>query len=197
MDQAMDRYADGDTAAFEVLYDQLSPRIHAFLLHHTRNAALAEDLLQQTFLQIHRNRGHFRSGSPVLPWALAIARRLAIDVGRRSRFEVHEADHAMPESAGSDPLPDAVASARQLDGRFQAELAKLPESQRTAFLMIREQGLSTAEAAAGSWGRPPSSWGRWPSVAWRCRMAFPCCSIRSSRARRSPRPGGSACSASS
>ncbi|MBS2030490.1 MAG: sigma-70 family RNA polymerase sigma factor [Deltaproteobacteria bacterium] len=148
LDQAMARYAEGDEPAFAVLYDELSSRLFSFLIKQTRDQARAEDLLQQTFLQLHRSRGHFKPGSPALPWALAIARRLAIDASRRARFSSHESEEAIAEAVGGDPLPDAVLSARQLHGRFQEELAKLPESQRNAFVMIREEGLSTAEAAA-------------------------------------------------
>ena len=51
-------------------------------------------------------------------------------------------------AVGSGLLPDALLSAKQLDGRLQVELARLPESQREAFNLIRQEGLSLAEAAA-------------------------------------------------
>jgi len=86
-DAAMERYANGDGAAFADLYDAIAPRLLAFLRRATRDGVAAEDLMQQTFLQIHRARGSFIPGAPVIPWALAIAKRLMIDGARRQRID--------------------------------------------------------------------------------------------------------------
>src|SRR4051812_41474393 len=74
-DLAMERYAEGDDAAFALVYDALAERLLAFLRRRLGSMSRAEDLLQQTFLRMHRARGSFVSGSAVLPWAFAIARR--------------------------------------------------------------------------------------------------------------------------
>jgi len=78
-DAAMERYARGDEAAFAELYDAIAPRLLGFLRKATRDASAAEDLMQQTLLHMHRARGSFIPGAPVLPWAFAIARRLLTD----------------------------------------------------------------------------------------------------------------------
>ena len=54
----------------------------------------------------------------------------------------------MAQAPSGAPHPDAEVSALQLADRVRDELMRLPESQRTAFLMIRAEGLSTAEAAS-------------------------------------------------
>src|SRR5262245_58232460 len=84
--EAMDRHADGDAAAFRTIYDLLVPRLKAFF--STRDPSRAEDLVQQTLLQIHRARQTFVRGSDVYPWAYAIGRRLLIDAHRRKKFEL-------------------------------------------------------------------------------------------------------------
>ena len=84
---AMERYARGDEAAFAELYDAIAPRLLRFLCGATRDAFAAEDLMQQTLLHVHRARGTFIAGSPVMPWALAIARRLMTDRARRRQVE--------------------------------------------------------------------------------------------------------------
>src|SRR5215470_6996903 len=86
-DAAMERYSKGDDAAFAQVYDALAPRLLGFLRKSTRDEFAAEDLMQQTLLQIHRARGSFISGARVMPWAFAIARRLIIDTARRHRIE--------------------------------------------------------------------------------------------------------------
>src|SRR5262245_36731869 len=84
LDAAMDRYARGDDTAFGEIYDKLAPRLFGFLLRYTRDRSKAEDVVQQTMLQIHRARGRFMPGAEVTPWAFAIARRLLIDQHRRA-----------------------------------------------------------------------------------------------------------------
>src|SRR5258708_12316377 len=96
----MDRYANGDDGAFGDLYDLLAPRLYGYLVRQTRNTARAEDLVQQTFLQMHCARGRFVPGADVVPWAFAIARRLLIDGVRRSGREV---SLELREEAGAPP----------------------------------------------------------------------------------------------
>ena len=143
----MERYAGGDDEAFSALYDALAPRLLQFLMRQTRDDSRAEDLLQQTMLQIHCARGRFIQGAEVLPWAFAIARRLLIDSYRRRKHEV---------SSGSDPAGDATSAHQPVDDRLHAlrvakdverVLAEMPEAQRVAFELVKKDGLSMKEAA--------------------------------------------------
>lgn len=145
---AMDRYAAGDETAFSELYDLLAPRIYAFLLRQTRNPARAEDLLQQTLLQMHCARATYDSGADVLPWAFAIARRLVIDGYRKSRREVLGIEEAVSDSERtSADRPDEMVEARQAAQRVERALDTLPETQRIAFELVRCDGLSLYEAS--------------------------------------------------
>jgi RNA polymerase sigma-70 factor (ECF subfamily) len=143
--RAMDRYACGEAAAFSELYDLLSPRLSAFLLRRLRDPARAEDLLQQTFLQMHCARQHFSRGADVVPWAFAIARRLLIDTYRKSGREVFDDDEDERMAPGA--APDRVAGQRRLARRIEEELARVPEAHRIAFNLVQREGLSMAEAA--------------------------------------------------
>jgi RNA polymerase sigma-70 factor, ECF subfamily len=150
LDDAMDRYARGDDAAFGVVYDAIAPRLFAFALRRTRDRERAEDVVQQTMLHIHRARGSFTTGAEALPWAYAIARRALIDQHRRGPREVLVSDDdAMAQDlvASMDAPADDVAAARELAARIQIELDKLPETQRMAFELIKQEGLSVREAA--------------------------------------------------
>src|SRR5205814_9797676 len=84
-DRAMARYASGDDAAFGDVYDAVAPALHRYLARRTRDAALTDDLVQHTFLKMHRNRHHFHDGAEVMPWAFAIGIRLLIDRVRRDQ----------------------------------------------------------------------------------------------------------------
>lgn len=145
---AMDRYARGDDAAFATVYDAVAPRIHAYLLRQTRDRVAADDLLQKTLLQIHRKRGTYATGFAVLPWAYAIARRLCIDEFRRRKTDLlWSARELLDDHRLAGGLPDDDVASRQLVEQVEAELSRMPETQRVAFELLRIEGLSHDEAA--------------------------------------------------
>ena len=148
-DDAMARYARGEREAFTEVYDAVAPRLYAYLCGQTRNKALAEDLLQQTLLHVHRARGSFIEGSPVMPWAFAIAKRLLIDEQRRAQHSVlSKADDFEQDVADSAHLElEGLVAAKSLATRLQDALGRLPGSQRAAFELVRLEGLSQSEAA--------------------------------------------------
>lgn len=146
-DKAMDRYADGDEAAFGVLYDELAPRLYGYALWQTRSRAASEDVVQQTFLQIHRARDRFVRGAAVLTWAYAIARRLIIDASRRrSHEELGDGTRGVEERSPAPAADDVmVQKERELEARRCLE--RLRPALRESFQLVKLEGLSVAEAA--------------------------------------------------
>ena len=148
---AMDRYAGGEDAAFSELYETLAPQLLGFLFRLSRDRSTAEDLLQQTFLQMHDARGRFARGADVTPWAMAIGRRLFIDMVRRTKSRATDlVDNQELDKANADPAanPEDWVVARETEATIDAGLATLAPSQREAFRLVKEEGLSIAEAAA-------------------------------------------------
>ena len=152
-DAAMERYSNGDDAAFAELYDVIAPRLLGFLRAATRDEFATEDLMQQTFLQIHGARGSFIPGAAVMPWALAIAKRLMIDGARRRRVELGlfarpAADEERDASASTVMAAvDDVLDASRLERRVRQRLDALPETQRSAYELVKQEGLSLKRAA--------------------------------------------------
>jgi RNA polymerase sigma-70 factor (ECF subfamily) len=141
----MDRYANGEDAAFAAVYDGLAPRLLAFLRRGTRNEALSEDLLQQTFLQIHAARERYETGLDVVPWAFAIARRLRIDAFRKSGREV--LSEPSDDAVSSAPSPHDELAHRRTAERLQQTLTALPAGQREVYELVEGEGLTMAQAA--------------------------------------------------
>jgi len=148
---AMERYAAGDDSAFEQLYELLAPRLYGFLLRKTRNQTEAEDLLQQTLLRIHCARGRFIKGAQVMPWAISIARRLLIDRGRREKLQkLDESPENWDVRWAIEALEcpaDEALHAKEVVHMVQRVLSRLPDSQRAAFELVKQDGLSHADAA--------------------------------------------------
>lgn len=144
---AMDRYADGDDAAFGELYDVLAPKLYKYLLRQTRDAPAAEDLLQQTMLQLHATRGRFFRGADVIPWAFAIARRLFIDGYRRQKRETARTEAYAAEEVVSVRGTDQLLESKRVALEIERELSRLPEPQRVVFELMKQDGLSLREVA--------------------------------------------------
>jgi RNA polymerase sigma-70 factor, ECF subfamily len=150
----MERYSTGDGAAFGELYEVIGPQLLGFLRRAVPDGLVAEDLLQETLLQIHRARGSFTPGAPVMPWAFAIARRLMIDGARRRRTELAifrdlRADDdrtAVDGRAGAACADDALHARRVLQC-VQQRLESLPRAQRIAYHLVKQEGLSLRNAA--------------------------------------------------
>lgn len=156
LDEAMARYAAGDDAAFDVLYTLLSRRLYAFCLRLTARKSDAEDVLQDAFLRLHRARATYVAGSTALHWAYAIARSAYLDRLRKKKrrpedlveTETFEAMAAYSSFGDRFASPEAQAQAEELMVVVQRVVAALPENQRTAFVLLKEEGLSVADAAA-------------------------------------------------
>ncbi len=142
LDAWMRRYQQGDPEAPGVLIGAVSPGLLRLFRSQLVSRQQADDLLQDTWLRIHRVRHTYRPGEPVLPWIYAIARRVRIDGYRRvSRIMSHEVT--------MDVLPEAPAATRRCDPlpAFETLVADLPASQREVITMLKVGGLSLEEIA--------------------------------------------------
>ena len=148
---AMDRYACGDASAFPIIHRALYPRLLAFLTRMSGSAAVADDLVQETFLRMHRARSTFAQGGAVLPWVYAIARNVHIDYARSAKLRSTE---RLPSDPGPDPAyarpsdAESAAIAAETARAVERVLARIPPAQRDAFVLIRYEGLSVQDAAA-------------------------------------------------
>jgi len=157
LNAAMERYASGDDSAFDRLYALLSPRLWAFCLRLTARRHEAEEVLQEAFLRLHRARATFVPGSMALHWAYAIVRSAYLDRlrwKRRRPEDLVEGEtidaFATYASVGgfAAASPEGQAHARELVAVVERVLLSLPENQRAAFVLLKEEGLSVADAAA-------------------------------------------------
>jgi RNA polymerase sigma-70 factor (ECF subfamily) len=147
----MAAYAKGDRRAFERLFATLAPRVHGFFLRAFREASVADDLMQMTFLKIHQARGDYQPERPLRPWVFSIAARVRIDEIRRRYRLAEDLDEARLERAeellalGTNPEEDLATA--DLAAKVRAALARLPESQRVVIDLHRYEGMSFAEIA--------------------------------------------------
>ena len=139
----MAAYQGGAYAAFEELYAALIGPVRGWLTNALRDRARAEDVAQETFLQIHKARHTYDAAYPVVPWVMGIARHVYL-MNRRSasRRPQYVAEEQAPEHA---VIPDAE---RRLQGTPVREaLRGVNRERRTALLLHHVGGWSFREIA--------------------------------------------------
>ncbi|MBS0632987.1 MAG: sigma-70 family RNA polymerase sigma factor [Verrucomicrobia bacterium] len=131
-----------DRAAFGELVLRHQDAVRRFLRHLTRgDAALADDLAQDTFVQAHRSLSRFRSDSPFSTWLLGIAHNHFRNARRRQReTELTAAD----EPTEPATAPRSVA----LQADLSAAIARLDADEQTALFLFYQEDLSHPEIAA-------------------------------------------------
>lgn len=148
--RAMERYADGDDGAFAEVFEVIGPRLLRYLRRLSGGDDRARDLLQETLLRLHQARGAFREGSLVLPWSYTIARNVFLDSQRARKRAASAFVASDPEQVGEPSAAaeaDSALSAKETARVVERALAAMTEARREAFVLIRFEGLSVADAA--------------------------------------------------
>ncbi len=136
-------------AAFRELYRRHRPAVLGFLVRLVRDAAAAEDALQETFLRVHQHLDRHDPARPFKPWLFRIARNVGLDAlaaGRRPGRTT--AGDATPASK-SDRVPLEAARSESRDATREA-LDTLPDDMRALLIQRHGLGLSLDELAS-SW----------------------------------------------
>jgi RNA polymerase sigma-70 factor (ECF subfamily) len=142
----MARYQQGDYDAVTDLIGRISPQLHRFFLVQLASRADADDLLQETWLRIHKVRHTYRPGEPVLPWFYAIARYVRIDHYRKLVRTTTGELKLEAISKGAAAVPGESDHSESLE----TLLASLPESQREVIEMLKVAGMSLEEVASAT-----------------------------------------------
>jgi RNA polymerase sigma-70 factor (ECF subfamily) len=135
----------GDAAAFDELVRRFHRPVLRFCWRLARSAD-AEDLAQDTFVRAFVHFERFDPERPVLPWLIAIARRLCLDLLRRRKVTVGL--EAIPVSDQSAPSPEREASAREQLSRLDRALDELGEGAREAIILFHVEEMSYRDIAA-------------------------------------------------
>lgn len=136
-------YQSGDATAASSLIHRVSPLLQRVFEADVTGRAHADDLLQETWLRIHRVRHTYRPGELVLPWVYAIARHVRIDHYRRMRRTAgreQSLDGTDQVAVSPSPEPWALED-------LAALLSPLPPGQREVIEMLKIAGMSLEEVA--------------------------------------------------
>jgi len=151
------RVKQGDRAAFVALVEKYKQPLNNFIHRTLRDATEAEDLTQNVFLQVYKSRARYERTAKFSTWLFTIARNLCLnEIRRRSRHpaesleESHSEYEDQPQRQYEDKkvfLPTDNVLHSELAAKIEEALAELPEAQRTAILLCRQDELSYEEIA--------------------------------------------------
>lgn len=151
------RVKQGDMGAFEELVERYKQPVTNLIYRTLQDSTEAEDLAQNVFVQVFKSAHRYRVTARFSTWLYTIARNLCLnEIRRRSRHPAESLDqeHRDDESQPARQFEDkqnASAPDRLLHGELVSKvdeaLAELPENQRTALLLCREEELSYEEIA--------------------------------------------------
>lgn len=128
----------GSRRAFETLYERHAQAVYALALRLSGNPATAEDITQETFLQLLRFLDAMAPDRPLRPWLKRVAANAAIDRMRRERPTV-EFDDALAAEGGPGPAPEA--------GEALGMLQRFPPLVRTVVWLRVVEGWTHRELA--------------------------------------------------
>jgi RNA polymerase sigma-70 factor (ECF subfamily) len=151
------RVKRGDRAAFGELVEKYKQPLFNFISRYLRDEVESEDLAQNVFLQMYKSRQRYEQTAKFSTWLFTIARNLCLnEIRRRSRHpaesleETHSEHEDQPQRQYEDKttsLPADQVLHSELARKIEQALAELPEAQRTAILLCRQDELSYDEIA--------------------------------------------------
>ena len=141
------RLRRGDTSGLAGLMGRHQDRLFRYLLRLLGDEAVAEDMFQQTWVQVTERIARYDGARPFAPWLLTVARNLALDHLRRYRPQsLGDADEPVaPKDAGGNPLEHAIE--RQRRARVADSLASLAPLDREVLSLRFEEELLLPQLA--------------------------------------------------
>ncbi len=155
------RFRRGETEAFGALLRRYERELYGYLHRYLGNSALAEDVFQNTFLQLYLKSSQYEPGRPVRPWLYTIATHQAIDALRRNgRHQAVSLEMVREESSGQgdvnglvrllespEPGPFDQLSEQEQRDKVRQSVEQLPEPYRQVLVLAYYQGLKYREIA--------------------------------------------------
>ena len=136
---------EGDRAAFARTVDRWQTRLINFFYRSTGNRADAEDLAQETFIELNRVAARYQAQGTFSAFIFTLAHRRLIDSYRKKNRRPLE--YVDPGEYFMQSQAETTNQVREIEEAFHCALTTLPENQRNAILLLQQQGLSYGEIA--------------------------------------------------
>lgn len=138
----------GDASSLAALYDRYAPRAFGLILQILKNQTDAEDVVQETFLQVWQQAGRYDSnkGKPAV-WILLLARCRALDRLRKKQSKLVTLQNNLPVPPSPEPSADETALLNESQKLICSALCTLSQEQQEPIRLAFYQGLTHVEIA--------------------------------------------------
>ena len=153
----MMRVKQGDAEAFTALVEKYKQPVMNVVFRTLRDETEAEDLAQNVFVQVWKSAPRYEVTAKFSTWLFTITRNLCLnEIRRRTRHPAESLDAPHPEQEDQprhqfedvkNVAPPETLLQGELVDKVEAAIAALPENQRTALLLCRQDELSYEEIA--------------------------------------------------
>jgi RNA polymerase sigma-70 factor (ECF subfamily) len=150
------RVKDGDEEAFRLLFRKHGPRVRQFVRRQVGDGPVADELVQDVFTQLFEARRRYRPTARFTTWLYTIAHNVCRNERRRREHQLRVRltpgeDGAEPPELNpvsqNGPTGEESFAGQELESRIRVALERLPESQRSAVLLNRVDGLAYRDIA--------------------------------------------------
>lgn len=143
----LESVAAGNKIAMQVLFGRHNVRVYRFVSRLTGNAALAEDIVSEVFLDVWRQANLFEKKSKVLTWLLTIARYKALSAMRRRNWELPLNDETAAAIVDTSADPEAAAHQSNRSDIIRRCLNRLSPAHREIIDLVYFHENSISEVA--------------------------------------------------
>lgn len=150
--EVMLKYQQGEYQAMDELLRRYKNPVYQFIFRLSLNMAEAQDITQEVFLRVHKNRMSYQPSGKFSTWIFSIAHNVFISRWRRQRrflpWPTKDKDNEEPvEFASPDPSPDEIVYTDELSGIVRDCVKTLPLLQREALFLREFEKLDYDEIA--------------------------------------------------
>lgn len=147
--ELVERLKKGDLEAFDMIYDMYAGRLYAFSMKYLKSAEEAEELVQCVFMKVWENHKRLDRDLSFKSFLFTIAYNEICRFFRRKSYLKKYIDETLLTGKMSDTTPEESSEFQSLLAEVEKIIARLPDTQKKAFIMCKIDGKPAKEVAAG------------------------------------------------
>jgi RNA polymerase sigma factor, sigma-70 family len=154
-EELIDLLAQKDESAFRVLVERYEQKVYNTVIGFLRSDDFADDVAQEVFIAVYQSIGSFRRDAALSTWIYRIAVTKSLEFLRKQKrkkrwglfYSLFDDDGQLRYDAGNNHHPGVALEDKETAQALFAAIDKLPDQQRTAFTLLKVEGMSYDEVA--------------------------------------------------
>jgi RNA polymerase sigma-70 factor (family 1) len=137
----------GDQHAFEIIFNSYKDKLYSFVFRLSRSAETTEDIIQETFLKLWKDKEHLREIDHFSGYLFLMSKHQCINALKRFAKETQIIAEMTHSAKSTSDTPDNIFSLKEIKQRLHDSLQELPPQQKLVYTLSRDHGLKHSEIA--------------------------------------------------